>query len=77
MNNVRLCTIVLEALNLPKIDYFSLDIEGAEFPVLKNLNWNKIDISSLSVEINHAGEIFDGTREDIHELLLKNGFECA
>ena len=66
---------VLEALNLPKIDYFSLDIEGAEFPVLQNLNWNKIHISSLSVEINHAGEIFDGTREDIYELMLTNGFE--
>ena len=64
----------MAALNNPQVDYFSLDIEGAEYAVLNSLNWKKVKISALSVEMNHAGEIFDGTRKDIHELLEKNGF---
>ena len=56
------------------MDYFSLDIEGAEYPVLKTIEYDKVDIGTISVEINHAGKIFDGTREDIKELLENNGY---
>ena len=65
---------VLAALGNPLVDYFSLDIEGAEYAVLKTIGWEKIRLSALSVEMNHAGEIFNGSREDIHELLEQNGF---
>lgn len=65
---------VLEALGNPLVDYFSLDIEGAEYAVLKTINWDKIRLSALSVEMNHAGEIFNGSKEDIHALLEHNGF---
>ena len=33
---------VLMALGNPRVDYFSLDIEGAEFPVLKTVPWDKV-----------------------------------
>ena len=66
---------VLKALNNPTIDYFSLDIEGAEFAVLNSLPWNEVNITLVSVEINHAGDIFPGTRNDIKRLLLENAFE--
>ena len=65
---------VLEALGNPLVDYFSLDIEGAEYAVLKTINWDKIRLLALSVEMNHAGEIFNGSKEDIHALLEQNGF---
>ena len=65
---------VLLALDNPTVDYFSLDVEGSEFAILKTLDWDKIDISIISVEMNHAGEIFNGSKEDIHALLEHNGF---
>ena len=49
----------------PTIDYFNLDIEGAEYVVLETLPWSKVDITLLSIETNHAGDIFPGTRQDI------------
>ena len=66
---------VLKALDNPTIDYFSLDIEGAEFAVPNSLPWNEVNITLVSVEINHAGDIFPGTRDDIKRLLLENAFE--
>jgi hypothetical protein len=35
---------ILLALGNPTVHYFSLDIEGAEFPVLKTIPWEKVDI---------------------------------
>ena len=41
---------VLSALENPTIDYFSLDIEGAEYAVLKTLDFkNKVDITVLGM----------------------------
>ena len=63
------------ALDNPTVDYLSLDVEGSEFAILKTLDWDKIDISIISVEINHAGEIFDGTRQDIIDFLESKGYK--
>ena len=62
------------ALGNPHIDYFSLDIEGAELPVLKTLPWNKISMTLLDVEVNHAGVIFPGTRSDIQKFLTSQNY---
>ena len=71
------------ALGNPKVDYFSLDIEGAEHAVLSTIDFKKVDISIMSIEVNHAGDIFEGTRQDIINLLSngystvpKNGLVC-
>ena len=66
---------VLKAIGKSKVDYFSLDIEGAEYPVLNTIEYDKVDIGTISVEINHAGKIFDGSREDIKELMENNGYD--
>lgn len=68
---------VLKAIGQTKVDYFSLDIEGAEYPVLKSIEYDQIDIGTISVEVNHAGKIFGGSREDIEELLEENGYTLA
>ena len=35
---------ILKAINVNKVDYFSLDVEGGESFVLKAIDFNKIDI---------------------------------
>jgi hypothetical protein len=39
---------ILLALGNPTVHCFSLDIEGAEFPVLKTIPWEKVDIQVKS-----------------------------
>ena len=63
------------ALENPNVDYFSLDIEGAEYVVLKTVPWDKAEIKLITVEMNHAGTIFPGDREEIHRLLKDNGYK--
>ena len=66
----------MAALDYPTVDYFSLDIEGAEYPVLKTLDdLSQTDIKMLDIEINHAGEIFQGTRNDIQQHLKSKGYD--
>ena len=67
---------ILAALDNPIVDYFSLDIEGAEFEVLKTFDdIANSKISLFGVEVNHAGEIFKGTRDDIHKFFESHGYE--
>jgi len=65
---------ILMALGNPHVDYFSLDIEGAELAMLKTLPWDKIKMTLIDVEINHAGMIFPGSREDIHSFMFSHGY---
>jgi hypothetical protein len=45
---------ILTALNRSRVDYFSLDVEGFELPILKSIDWQRIDIQVLSVEFNRG-----------------------
>jgi len=36
--------------------FFSLDIEGGEFQVLKTIPWDLVDIQVLSIETHFAGQ---------------------
>ena len=65
---------VLMALGNPVVDYFSLDIEGAEYNVLKTIPFNKTRIKLFGVEVEHAGKIFNGTQHDIDNIMSENGF---
>ena len=40
---------ILLAMGNPTVHYFSLDIEGAEFPVLKTIPWDKVKIGMVFV----------------------------
>lgn len=68
---------VLAALDFPKIDYFSLDIEGAEFQVLKTIPFHlqELKIMLMGIETVHAGKIFNGTEEDIKGLMTSNNYK--
>ena len=49
---------LLLALGNPTVNYFSLDIEGAEYLVLQSIPWDKVDIEVLGVELHIAGKVF-------------------
>ena len=53
---------------------FSLDIEGAEYEVLKTIPWDKVDIEVLLIELIHAGSQFKGSREEIHQFLSSKSY---
>ena len=50
-SNLILISLLL-ALNNPKVNYFSLDIEGAELQVLRSVPWHLVDIEVWSVLIS-------------------------
>jgi hypothetical protein len=41
---------------------------------LKTSPWEKVDIEVITIEKNHAGEVFEGTREEIIDFLEHRGF---
>lgn len=45
---------IWSAMSRPKIDFFSLDVEGAEAPILKNLPWGEIDVELFLIEVAHG-----------------------
>ena len=65
---------VLAALGNPTVDYFSLDVEGAEFPILKTIPWDKMTVKLLGIEIAHLGKVFEGTWQDVSKYLFNEDF---
>ena len=37
-----------------RVDYFSLDIEGGEVPVLKTIPWNDVYIDVIDIEYRYV-----------------------
>jgi FkbM family methyltransferase len=65
---------ILKETNCPKdIDYMSIDIEGYEYIVLKNFNFNNWNIGLITVEHNLYCD-GDERKKLLYELLTKNGF---
>jgi len=73
MQCIPLFTLLL-ALDNPTVNWFILDIEGAEFQVLKTIPWTLVDIEMISVETDLAGLIMDGSRDEIIEFMRQNGY---
>ena len=45
--------------------------------VLQTIPWDKVDIEVMTIETNHAGEIFPGTRQEIKDYLADKGYVYA
>ena len=70
-----LCFLSIDIFSyFSRVHYFSLDIEGAEFAVLKTIPWTKVDIWVISVETHLSGKVFPGSREDIIEYMDSVGY---
>jgi FkbM family methyltransferase len=62
---------ILAKAHAPKyIDYMNLDVEGAEYDVLRGLSFDRYQIGSLTVEHN----LEMAKREAIHNLLAAKGY---
>ena len=59
------------ALNRTTIDFFSLDVEGAELQILQTIDFNKINIRTLTVEFNKI----DQGKDVLKTLLTRQGFK--
>tara|TARA_B100001287_G_scaffold75563_2_gene62744 strand:+ start:581 stop:1273 length:693 start_codon:yes stop_codon:yes gene_type:complete len=66
---------LLETYNVPtKIDFFSLDIEGAEQEILDYIDMTKYDIEMWCIELDDSSIILYG--EDVYDDFFKrNGYE--
>lgn len=64
---------ILLAFNRTRVDFFSLDIEGHEFKVLKTIPFQKVDIRVLSAEVKWlpGGE---GAKDVLIRFMEENGF---
>jgi FkbM family methyltransferase len=64
---------ILKAININKVDYFSLDVEGGELEVLKGINFNKIQINTFSVEHNN----YQDPKIKIRQFLEANNYNLT
>ena len=65
---------LLLALGNPTVNWFILDIEGAEFQVLQTIPWHLVDIEMISVETDMAGLVMPGSRQEIIEYMEAQGY---
>ena len=66
---------ILIAIGNPTVHYFSLDVEGAELPILQTIPFDKVDIKVLDIEIKHAGKIFPGSKNDIIKFMHSKEYD--
>ena len=62
---------ILASIKVKNVDFFSLDLEGAELNVLKSLDLEKFNFESIIVEHNGEKE----RKEQMQKYLFQNGFK--
>ncbi len=50
-------------------------MEGSEFPILQTIPFDKVDIKVLTIEVNHAGSIFPGSKKEIYQFMTSKGYD--
>ena len=55
--------------------FSSLDVEGAEFQILKTIPFNDVDIKVINIEVERIGAIFPDTYEQIEKYMESMGYE--
>ena len=68
---------LIEKYQIKSIKHLQIDVEGAEFEILKTIDFTKIDIKTLEFEAKHFdGTFFEGTKlKFVKEKLTLHGFE--
>lgn len=59
---------IFEKYNITKINYISIDVEGAEFSIIKSINFEKVYIDVIDFENNYE----DKSKEIVDYLLQKD-----
>ena len=63
---------ILSMFGIERIDFFSLDVEGAELEVLRTLDFSKVHINVIAIEADGRNSQKD---EAVRKLVLAHGFE--
>ncbi len=66
---------VLNKYKYNKIDFLTIDLEGYEFEVLNNLNFNKYKINIICIEILSHNVKSKKNRDKILKIFKKNNFK--
>jgi FkbM family methyltransferase len=62
---------ILDKAKAPNwIDYMNIDVEGAEYDVLRGFSFNRYQVGTLTIEHNYEAE----KRERIRKLMQENGY---
>lgn len=76
-NVITVKTIMLKDFfleyNIKQVDYMSIDVEGHELNVLKGIDWDKCNISVLTIENNTGKYSLQGC-DEIREFMNRNGY---
>lgn len=64
---------ILHDANISSIDFWSLDVEGSEYEVLKTMDWN-IPVHVLCMEV--SGGDSSEMNEACRDILRQNGMKC-
>ena len=59
---------LLESLDVHHVDYFSLDVEGAEVHILNSIDFERYTFGVLSIEVQE-------NRQEIHHIMTAKGYE--
>jgi FkbM family methyltransferase len=70
----RPLTTILEELKITHIDFWTLDVEGAEYEVLKTLDFDKVRVDVIMVELEGANPAKD---DNVRKLLAEKGYRIA
>ena len=73
MNCIPLTAIILASGNA-HVDYLSLDVEGAEYVVLKTIDFDALNILVISVNVQKLDRIFPGNLEDLTNFMVSQGY---
>ena len=65
---------ILKKYNFYNIDFMNLDVEGHELEVLKTLNFKKININYMCIEMINYNKKAINNGKKIKSLLIKNNF---
>jgi hypothetical protein len=57
--NVYKLQNILDMFDIRKINYLSIDVEGAEFEVIKSINFDKVSIDVICFENNYSDNSID------------------
>ena len=63
---------VMASLNVNHVDYFSLDVEGAEIDILRTVDWKRLHIDVITIEYAISGGPRVGRNKSATSIKLQN-----
>ena len=69
---------ILAAIGVFHVDFFSLDVEGAELPILRTIPFDKVDIDSFVIETKTFDQkLTVAKRQNVKSMLMNYGYNNA